>query len=96
MSNIYLTEDNLDDVARMLNALLTEVWIIRDRMAILESLLGPEITTTLDNHIPTGELAKSIEALRDRMVNNVVGAPLAARARGVDDLLDRAGMRRPG
>jgi hypothetical protein len=98
MSNIYLNENNIDDLARMLTGLLSEVWIMRDRMAIMEKLYGEKLgisSKDLDDFVPTGDLSKDLETLRDRMVNNVVGAPIAARERSVDAILERALLKRP-
>jgi len=98
MANIYLSEDNIDDLARMLTALMSEVWIMRDRMAVMEALIGEKIglsSKDLDDFIPTADFSAQLEALRDRFVSNVVGAPLAARERSVDAILERAQMKRP-
>ncbi len=40
-------------------------------------------------------LIGELEALRDRMVTNVIGAPLVAKARSVDAILERAKLTRP-
>jgi hypothetical protein len=98
MSNIYLNEDNIDDLARMLTALLSEVWIMRDRMAIMEKMMGDKLGLTskdLDDYVPPPEFSKELETLRDRMVNNVIGAPIAAKERSVDAILARAKLTRP-
>lgn len=98
MSNIYLDQDNIDDLGRMVVALLSEVWIMRDRMAVMEELLAQKTGLTsgeIDDFVPSVEVAARIETLRDRMVASVVGAPLAARDRSVDSILERAKMSRP-
>jgi hypothetical protein len=98
MAKPYLTEHNVDDLGRMVLALLSEVWIMRDRMAITEDLLFQKTGITsaeIDDYLPTPELAAKLEALRNRFVTNVVGAPLAAEDRTVDAILARAGLSRP-
>jgi hypothetical protein len=98
MSNVYLDENNIDDLGRMVVALLSEVWIMRDRMAVMEELLADKTGLTsadIDAYVPGPEAAARIERLRDRMVSSVVGAPLAARDRSVDGILQRAKMSRP-
>lgn len=98
MANTYLSQDNIDDLGRMVTALLTELWIARDRVAVLERLLeekGVLAQGEVDNYLPTPEFEATLEKLRDRMAANVIGAPLAARERSVDDILARAGMSRP-
>jgi hypothetical protein len=98
MAKPYLNEQNVDDLARMLMALLSEVWIMRDRMAITEELLFQKTgigSDELDNYLPEPDFAAKLEALRTRFVTNVVGAPLAAEDRSVDAILARAGLSRP-
>jgi hypothetical protein len=98
MSNIYLNEDNIDDLARMVTALLSEIWIMRDRMAVMEKMLADKTDVTsqaLDDYVPSPEFSKELELLRDRMVNNVIGAPIAAKERSVDAILARAKLARP-
>lgn len=98
MANTYLSQDNVDDLGRMVTALLTELWIARDRVAVLERILedkGVLAPEEVNNYVPTPEFEVSLEKLRDRMASNVIGAPLAARERSVDDILARAGMSRP-
>ena len=95
----YLAEQNLDDLGRMVLALLSELWIVRDRVAILEARLAEkgrlESDTELDDYTPGPELAKRLDGLRDRMIAGVLGAPQVPVKRHVDDVLARAGMARP-
>ena len=98
MSNTYLGPDNIDDLGRMVTALLTELWITRDRVAVLEQLLEDKkivLPDEVDDYIPSEEFEADLERIRDRMAANVIGAPLAARERSVDQILARAGMERP-
>jgi hypothetical protein len=95
MSNKYLTADNVDDLGRMLMALLSEVWIMRDRMAVTEKLLEEKIgltTADIDDFVPDPEFSQTLEVLRDRVVGTVVSAPIAADDRSVDSILRRAGL----
>jgi len=98
MANTYLSHDNVDDLGRMVTALLTELWITRDRVAVLERILeekGVLAPGAVNDYIPSPEFETELEKLRDRMAGNVIGAPLAARERSVDQILARAGMSRP-
>lgn len=98
MSNTYLGPDNIDDLGRMVTALLTELWITRDRVAVLEQLLEDKkivLPGEVDDYIPSEDFETDLERIRDRMAANVIGAPLAARERSVDQILARAGMERP-
>ena len=94
MANIYLNQDNVDDLGRMVAGLLSELWIMRDRMAVLEHLLiaqGSLTAAQIEDFDWPADRADEIEALRDRMVASVIGAPIAARERSVDQILARAG-----
>jgi hypothetical protein len=96
--NTHLVAGNIDDLDRMVTALLTELWITRDRLAVLEHLIearGGPGSTDVDTFVPTPEFTARAAGIRDRMVANVAGAPLAARERSVDQILARAGMQRP-
>ena len=98
MSNTYLGPDNIDDLGRMVTALLTELWITRDRVAVLEQMLhekGIVAAREIDDYIPSPAFDAELETIRDRMAGNVIGAPLAARERSVDQILERAGLSRP-
>ena len=99
MANIYLDADNVDDLGRMVSALLSELWIMRDRMAILESLLERANVLNaeqIDNHAFTPAEELELEKLRDRIVASVVGAPIAAREHHVHQILGRAGFETAG
>jgi hypothetical protein len=84
-----------EQLSAMLMALLSEHWILRDRFAILESLMierGMLLPGELDDHVPTPAQAAIIEKLRDRTAATVIGAPLAAGQRSVAEILARAGF----
>lgn len=89
---------NVDDLGRMLLALTQEVWVMRDRMAILEKLLEEKAgigAREIEGYTPSAETKAEVESLRDRFIAKVMGAPIAGRERGVDDILKRAGLERP-
>jgi hypothetical protein len=94
----YLGPDSVTDVARMLMALVSEVWILRDRQIVTEYLLETQGSVTreaLDEFVPTGDLAAQITAERERFARLVAGAPIAATHRSVDEILERAGLKAP-
>ena len=95
MTDTYLSTGNIDDLGRMVMALVGELWVTRDRLAALEALLGEKeiiAAGVLDDFVPSPEQAKSLEVMRDRLVSSVLGAPIAAHERSVDDILKRAGL----
>jgi hypothetical protein len=92
----YLHGENVEDVARMLMALLSEFWILRDRVAILEELLGEKIgvgSDVIDAYSPSPEFEARLQVLRDQVARNVVGAPLLARDRSIDTILETGGLK---
>ena len=94
----YLHDSNVEDLGRMLMALLSEFWILRDRVAILEEMLGDKIGVTseaIDNYVPSPEFEARLQELRDRVATSVVAAPLLAEDRSVDTILKLAGLSRP-
>lgn len=95
--NDYLDVSNVDDLGRMLLSLVQETWAMRDRMAIIEKILEEKAgisAADIDDYVATDAVKSEIETLRDRFVSKVIGAPLAARERSVDQILARAGMKR--
>ncbi len=89
-----MQQDPLDPetLAPMFMALLSEHWILRDRFALLESLMierGLLADGELDDHVPTPAQAAAIERLRERTAAAVLGAPLAAEQRSVAAILAR-------
>lgn len=88
----YLSAGDVDALARMTHALLTELWIVRDRVAVLEKLLeaaGQLPPQAVDRYVPDGDFARQLEALRDTMVANVAGAPFSDADRSVAALRER-------
>ncbi len=89
----YLGAESVTDVARMVMALMAEVWIVRDRQIVTEYLLetrGSITRADLDDFVPEGDLAARLEAERDRFARLVAGAPIAGVKRSVSDILERA------
>lgn len=74
----YIGSDALDHLARMNVELLSELWIMRDRMAVLEKLLADKGVVpdgAVDQFVPDAVFADRLERLRTLMVENVIGAP---------------------
>ena len=90
-----LDSSNIDDLSRMLMALVQEVWIMRDRMAVTEQLLEDKLGITaadIDDFVGSDEYQEAIREMRDRFAMRIVGAPIAARERSVEQILERAGF----
>lgn len=93
-----LGEQNIDDLGDMVLALLTELWIVRDRLAIMEKLLtqrGGLHPGEIEDFQPDKEFSAQLDAMRERLVTEVIGAPLLTEGMKVDEILARAGLTRP-
>jgi hypothetical protein len=76
----YLGQKELDDLMRMNSELLAELWILRDRVTVLEHLLQEKNVLErrqLDEYVPQGDLARELERERAALVQRVAGAPHA-------------------
>jgi hypothetical protein len=72
----YTGDEMMDNVIRMNTELMSELWILRDRVTLLEHLLqqrGVLDRKQLDDLVPTGELAKELRRERDALVEKIVG-----------------------
>jgi hypothetical protein len=84
----YLHNGTVEDVARMAESLTEEVWILKDRLAVLEHLLvthGILGATEVDEHEPDAELGATLKRDRQRVIRKVLGAPLASYGTTVRD-----------
>jgi hypothetical protein len=76
----YLSGDaRLDDLARMVLELTSEVWVLKDRALVLEHLLAAKGTLAedeIDAFQPAAELAAALRREREALVARVLGAPL--------------------
>ncbi len=73
----YLSSKELDTIARSQTELLSELWILRDRVLVLEhmleqaNILPPD---AIDSFEPPEPLAEKLNQDRDAMVARVAGA----------------------
>lgn len=84
----YLQEEILDRLARMNLELLSELWITRDRVAVLEELLrrkGVLAADEVDLFAPDPDFAARLDAARALMVEQVMSAS-GRQLDTVDDL----------
>ena len=85
----YLGQPELDDLMRINAELLAELWILRDRVTVLEHLLEQQQVLdrrVLDDYVPEGALAAELERERDALVRRVAGAALRRQGYSVDGL----------
>jgi hypothetical protein len=72
----YTGDEMMDNLIRMNTELMSELWVLRDRVTILEHMLqekGAISRKALDDFVPTGELAAELRRERDAMVEKIVG-----------------------
>ena len=72
-----LTNMEMDVLGRTQTELLSELWILRDRVLVLEHLLaeaGILKEGQIDHYAPSEELTAKLDADRDALVARVVGA----------------------
>jgi hypothetical protein len=76
----YLESKQADDLMRINSELLAELWILRDRVTVLEHLLaekGVVDRKAIDAFQPSGALADELTRERQALVKRVMGAPHA-------------------
>lgn len=76
----YLQNATNDELGRMITALTEELWILRDRVMTLEQVLEDAAVVTIDDvdlHEPAEPLDSRLRRERQRVINRVLGAPLA-------------------
>lgn len=93
VTDATMPAESMDDLSRVVMALVQEVWIMRDRMAVTERLLAERAgisAADIDDYVGDAPFKGEMEKLRDRFTAKVIGAPLAARERSVEQILARA------
>ena len=71
-------DENLDRLLRMNTELLSELWILRDRVMVLEKILGEKgllDANAIDDYAPSQEFGEVLQDERDQLVRRVAGAP---------------------
>ena len=90
----YLLPEDLDTLARQNAQLMAELWILKDRMTVMESLLedaGALDRGKLDDLVPEGDLAAELERERIGFIERIMG--ITPEDRTVDALKARASSR---
>jgi len=92
----YLVPDDVDALARQNTNLMTELWIVKDRLAMLETMLeqaGIVKRTDLENQIPSEALEDELAQEREAYIKRVIGLPPEERT--VENLKKMAIRRDP-
>jgi hypothetical protein len=72
-----LTPDQLDDLGEALIALTREIYVLTDRMMVMEAVLekhGIPASTEIDSFTVTPELQAKLNAKRDTIISTVLRA----------------------
>lgn len=72
-----LSADNIDDLGRAVLLLATELSVLADRQRVLEAVLdesGIAVSDAVRDHQPTGALAETLAAERQRLAALIVDA----------------------
>lgn len=70
--------EEMDAMMRINTELMSELWILRDRVMVLEKLLEDKGVVTrpeVNDYAPEGEFAEELDEERERFVRRVAGAP---------------------
>jgi len=88
----YLGDEVSENLVHMNTELLSELWILRDRVTVLEHLLEQKGTINredLNNYVPSDALADELENERNAIVKRVIGSEWE-KEWSVDALIKRA------
>ena len=72
-----LSPDQLDQLGEALIALTGEVWILTDRLAVLEAVLaghGIDAQAEIDHFVPSADLENTLNTKRDKLIGKVLAA----------------------
>jgi hypothetical protein len=86
---VYLGSEEHDDLMRVCLRLLSEVWTLRDRLSIVETLLEERAgisRATIDTYEPNAALAQVLAAERQALIKRVLDAPFEAEPLEVQKL----------
>src|SRR5579872_4016839 len=78
---VYLESEEHDDLMRICLRLLGEVWTLRDRLTVVETLLQEQAgisRASIDSYAPDAGLAQELTAERQAMIKRVLDAPFEA------------------
>lgn len=79
----YLSGEDVDWLARQNTQLMTELWIVKDRLAVLEDLLekkGVLAADEVDDAPPDETLDAELEKRREQFVRRIIGMPPSERS----------------
>ena len=72
-----LAAENVDRVAEAVLALARELWVLNDRVRVLEAVLeqkGLDVSAEIERFEPDAAMQQKLDAARDRIIDAVAGA----------------------
>jgi len=72
-----LDDSDVGGVAQALLSLTRELWVVRDRLAVLEAVLsekGIDVSEEIENFQPNEEMQKQLDEQAKIMVSRIVGS----------------------
>ena len=72
-----LSVNQLDQLGEALVALTGEVWILTDRLAVLEAVLanhGIDARAEIDRFVPPPDMEKALSTKRDKLIATILAA----------------------
>jgi hypothetical protein len=76
-SRHLLASAQIDRLGEALLALTGEVWILTDRMAVLEAVLtqhGIDVSSAIERFVPSPDMEKALDAKRDKLIAAIIAA----------------------
>jgi len=77
MARQSLSVDDIDNLAKAITMLTRELWVVKDRVMVLEAVLekhGINAPNEIDSHVPDSELSAKLTASREELVGNLMQA----------------------
>jgi len=81
----------VDELLRMNTELLAELWIVKDRLLVLERVVCEKLEIDrdeIDRFVPDGPFAEELDSEREVMMKKVMHAPFAEDDRRVETILE--------
>ena len=89
----FFEQPYIDELVKMNTELLTELWILKDRVYILEKILEEKKIVKNDkinNYEPHGEFINFLDNERESLIKKVIEAPLKKnKNRTLDSILSK-------
>ena len=90
----FFEQPYIDELVKMNTELLTELWVLKDRVYILEKILEEKKYVNIEeinNYMPQGDFIKFLDKERENLIKKVIEAPLKKnKNRTVNSILSKS------